>query len=167
MAEATFRVRGGGRSTRRGRWRGWWLVLPLLTGCASTGVPEQQVKAEEARLLQPFQADRTVVADEVHIDLSANLDDEVARPAAGKRSLEDGDIVFRWITPPGMQTPLRFQIGNTRLFAMRSATLRVRGSGKPVALAAQAVGQATEAVGNGSPVDCSEVKIEDGRYARR
>ncbi len=141
--------------------------------CASPPVSAAQREAEEQRLRAPYQQARAVVADQIHFDISANFDADVARPAVDPgiaelhRAVEAGDVVYSWASRGGLQVPLKFQVGSTTFAALIGATLRIRGSGKPFALSVVARGRVTESATGAPLIDCDEVSIADGVYHRR
>ncbi|MEM7202778.1 MAG: hypothetical protein AAF628_21115 [Planctomycetota bacterium] len=145
----------------------------MVAACASTAVSPSQQAEEEQRLLQPYLTERAIMADELSIDLSPNFYAEVARPALTRelhrmqQTVEAGDQVYRWTSTGGLQTPLRFRIGATDFAVLAGATLRVRGSGQAFALSTTASGRVTESATGTPLVQCREIRIEEGAYARR
>ena len=152
-----------------------FLVLALWScagGGAKNAVRPELLAAEEARLLAPFGQPRAVVSDVIRFDISANFYPEVSRPAISpelhkfSRSEEPDGDVYRWSSRGGLQSPLKFWVGQTQFVALRSATLRVRGSG-PVVLQVTASGQVTESQRGAALQDWQELRIENGVFRRR
>ena len=118
-----------------------------------------------------FKAIRHLLAkDTLVMDVSANFHAEVSQPGvqAGvhdfTRSSDDGDDVYTWTSRGGLQSPLRFHIGNLELVALSTATLRVRGSGKDLALNTAASGNVTEAKTGDVLRHRREIHIENGVF---
>ncbi len=146
-------------------------LLLALGACGTPAVAPEAVRAERERLLRPFQDSLAVVADEVHFELSRNFNEKLTRPVGGTageatRTEEDGDVVFTWVTAGGVHLPLRFEIEGVQFAALKSASLRIRGSGKPFALEALARGAVGLSRG-GATEDYSEVRIADGMLHQR
>lgn len=146
----------------------------LLGACASAEpVSKVEVAAAKQQFLLPYLEKRAVVADRLGIEISANFDGEVARPAVHpelhsfSRTTENGDDVYRWGSRGGPQSPLRFRIGNTDLVALKTATLRVRGSGKAYALTTVAAGSVTELAGGAESRSFAEIRVEEGLFRTR
>ena len=80
------------------------LLLTLATGCvgganeANPRVVEQEVR----RLLLPFQTQRGLVCDELLIEITANFNEMVTRPAVNTQSqranqqIGDGFVEYQW-----------------------------------------------------------------------
>lgn len=145
-------------------------MAALLGGCSNQPVSREEVALAEARLRAPYQEQRTVVCDTLVMDVSANFHAEVSQPGvqAGvhdfTRSSDDGDDVYTWTSRGGLQSPLRFHIGNLELVALSTATLRVRGSGKDLALNTAASGNVTEAKTGDVLRHRREIHIENGVF---
>jgi hypothetical protein len=164
------------RAAFRRRWAGLLVAAMLLAlvpaGCAGGGeVAAEELEAAKVRLLQPYQRDFAVVADSLEFDISSIFDAEVARPAVShtgrlERSEEAGDDVYRWVSAGGLQEPLFFRVGRASFAALQEAVVRVRGSGKPLALDFTATGQVTLRDG-GSSIHCQEARVRDGVLEHR
>lgn len=147
-----------------------------VAGCAgsapSTSVRPELLAAEEQRLLAPLMQQRALVCDSVRFDISANFHHQVARPAISpeihkfsREQQDDGDI-YRWSSSGGIQSPLKFWIGQTQFVALRSAVLCVRRSGA-LALEVTAKGRVTESQQGMALRDWQEIRIENGAFRRR
>jgi len=167
------------------------LALLWCAGCATTHyAPPEVVEAEEARLLAPYQRDRAVVSNVLHIDISANFyggsvdvpsqegdlgvrgQGVLVIPAVSpeihsfSQSTEDGDDVYRWSSKGGIQSPLKFRVGQVQFAALQSATLRVRSRGSLV-LDVTAAGRVTESEPGEDLKDWNELVVQNGLFQRR
>ena len=146
----------------------------LASACGSAReVTREEFEMAEMRLLAPCKAQRAVVANTLEIEVSPNFENRVARPAVNnaiqgfKPSEEGGDVVYRWTSEGGLQNPLRFELEGIEFAILRAATLRVRGSGKEMALRIVASGSVTEAANAGGMRNGNEFRVEDGSYTFR
>ena len=80
------------------------LLLTLATGCvgganeANPRVVEQEVR----RLLLPFQTQRGLVCDELLIEITANFNEMVTRPAVNtNQQIGDGFVEYQWVNLVG------------------------------------------------------------------
>lgn len=145
-------------------------IAAVLGGCASQSVSREEVALAEARLRAPYQEERTVMCDTLAIEVSANFHGDVSQPGVQTgvhdftRSSDNGDDVYQWTSRGGLESPLRFHIGNVEFVALLTATLRIRGSGKELALNTVAAGKVTEATTGAALRNWREIHIEDGVY---
>ena len=150
------------------------LAVLVSAGCATAPnyASPDVVAAEEARLMSPYEGNRAVVSNVLTIEISPNFNHEIARPAVSpeihkfSQTVEDGDDVYRWSSNGGIQSPLKFQIGQVQFAALRSATLRVRSSGQ-LALDVTAAGRVTESQPGQKLQDWSELAVQNGLFQRR
>src|SRR5690606_8906959 len=101
------------------------------TSSAPAAADPSLVEAREQQLLAPFGETRTIVADRLDIEMTANFHDELTRPAVLPGSQDeqrierpDGGTELRYTTSSAT-TPLRFVIGNTDLRVTRAARIGV------------------------------------------
>lgn len=164
-------------------------TLLLGAGCATHHFASPEVvAAEEARLLSPYERSRAVVSNVLRIEISANFysgtaevpaDEDVQLgsgvlviPAVSReihtfsQTVEDGDTVYRWSSKGGIQSPLKFQVGQIQFAALQSATLRVRSRGS-LMLDVTAAGHVTESEPGAALKDWSEVRVENGLFHRQ
>ena len=151
----------------------------LLGGCA--GAPPQPLDPEvvarqEGRLLEPFQPERTVVADRLELVLTGNFYDELTLPVLlptlqeEERTTREGggtEIVYRNRSP---QAELQIAIGGTRMLVLREVRLVVLGGRSAYRLEATLEGGVTAetvaVVEAGVREDCRQVRIADGVLRR-
>ena len=150
-----------------------FLALLVSTGCVTTNlVPFEVPAAEEERLMSPYENSRAVVSNVLLIEISPNFYGEIARPAVSheihdySQGTDEGDDVYRWSSRGGLQSPLRFQIGEVQFAALQSATLRVHRSGM-LALDVTASGRVTESQPGEGLHDWSEIRVQNGLFHRR
>jgi len=146
----------------------------VVLGCAGPSyASKEEVALAEARLLAPFQVERDVVADTLVIEISANFYGQVARPATNPRLHEmdlttvDGDDVRHWSSRGGLQSPLRFRVGEVDFAVIKTATLRVLGSGKPMTLTVRAAGEVSEVRPGSAVKNWREIRIQEGAFRPR
>jgi hypothetical protein len=105
------------------------------TGCGATPEPvsAESVAANEAALLAPFGVARTLVADRLVIEMTANFYDELVLPALAdgaqdeeRVTRQDGgtEVIYRNRSP---RTQLRLAIGSTQMFVLEEARIVVLG----------------------------------------
>ena len=117
------------------------LVLAVLLPSCVTVVkdepqqpkPQQLVKAE-SRLIQPFEARSIIIADDVLIEISPDLDPEIGRPAGGRRRKVAGADQFVWHVRDAVSLrdrgPVAGRLGTPRNAKVTPSTLRflIRGT---------------------------------------
>ena len=154
------------------------LLLTLATGCvgganeANPRVVEQEVR----RLLLPFQTQRGLVCDELLIEITANFNEMVTRPAVNTRSqranqqIGDGFVEYQWVNLVGtLESHFLFRIDGieghdvalNEFAVLQSARLRILEEGN-LTFRITARGNVTvnEA---GRQRDVQEFRIVDGR----
>src|SRR5690606_40815312 len=163
-----------------------------LCACGSApppSVPQARIEAEEQRLLAPFLEERTVVADEVTVTLSANFlgsrvgasdIDRVGTPAAQRvglpgvdRELHErrtervgGETVETFVNlRGGVERPLLLVVGATRFQALRAIRVRVREAGT-MTLDLVATGDVTVLAGS-QRLDVPQAEVRDGVWLGR
>lgn len=169
------------------------VAAATVGSCHGGAVPRETVAKEEDRLLAPYRSGLQIVADRVEVDVSANFfsqtvdaatlarDPEAVRsglahlglpatsPELHERRVVKGDQSVDYVfhnVRGGMQMPLRLSVGGAVILALRSAVVRVLGSGAPMTLTTVASGQVTVRQGDARH-DLSELRIEDGAVHRR
>ncbi len=144
----------------------------MCLGCASGTAPKvdsPEVVRELERLRAPFQTERTIVADRVEIEMSANFYGTEWGAPSIDRSLhefsskkEANRDEYRWTNRAGgPQVPLRFMVGKQRFVVLRSASLHVLGGGQAVVFGVTAAGAVSILEGTARR-DVAEFRIEDG-----
>lgn len=149
---------------------GVWGLAAVLVGCAGAKrVTPQEISAAERPLDAPFQQKRSIVADNLLLELSANFYDAVALPALQaelhelQREKTDEHDEYRWINKSGgVEVPLRFALGATEYAILEKATLRVMHRG-PMTLRSVASGHVIVIVDAAADMSqLQEFRIEDG-----
>ena len=158
------------------------LLLVMFTGCTAAAVEANPalVDLEVRRLLLPFQVRRGVVCDELFIEITANFNEIVTRPAAGARSqrmtrqVGDGYVEYQWVDLAGRpEDYFLFRIVGSEdhpvaaneFAALRSARLRVYEGGQELTFRVTARGQVTVKE-SGQSREVQEYRIDDGRVDR-
>ncbi len=149
------------------------LLLTLATGCvgganeANPRVVEQEVR----RLLLPFQTQRGLVCDELLIEITANFNEMVTRPAVNtNQQIGDGFVEYQWVNLVGtLENHFLFRIDGieghdvalNEFAVLQSARLRILEEGN-LTFRITAWGNVTvhEA---GRQRDVQEFRIVDGR----
>lgn len=157
------------------------LVAFTLSACASGaqgdgGGVEIEVAAakREAQLLEPFRAERTIVADSVRLVMTGNFYDEMVIPALrpgvqdeSRKVLGDGgtEIVFTNRLP---QSPLKLGIGSLTVLAVEEARIVLLGGRSAFRLDAEFVGRTPVSLLEGATrEDYRSIRIQDGVLSRQ
>ncbi len=158
------------------------LLLVLFAGCGAAAVEANPalVDLEVRRLLLPFQVRRGVVCDELLIEITANFNEMVSRPAAGARRqrmtrlVGDGYVEYQWLDLANLpENYFLFRIVGTEdhqvaaneFAALQSARLRVYEGGQELTFRVTARGQVTVEE-SGQRRELQEYRIDDGRVDR-
>ena len=154
----------------------------MFAGCTAAAVEVNPalVDLEVRRLLLPFQAPRGVVCDELYIEITANFNEMVSRPAASARGqrmthqVGDGYVEYQWVDLANLpEDYFLFQIVGTEdhqgvandFAALQAARLRVYEGGRERTFRGTARGQVTvEELGQRR--ELQEYRIDDGRVDR-
>lgn len=158
------------------------LLLVMFAGCTAAAVEANPalVDLEVRRLLLPLQVPRGVVCDELYIEITANFNEMVSRPAASARGqrmthqVGDGYVEYQWVDLANLpEDYFLFQIVGTEdhqvvandFAALQSARLRVYEGGRELTFRVTARGQVTvEELGQRR--ELQEYRIDDGRVDR-
>lgn len=159
-----------------------WLCV-LAGSCAGyQQASPEQVEQEERRLLRPFTSGIEVGCNELVVELTANFNDNVSRPAVDprlhrvQRSEGEGYKEVQWINLAGdlagaftvtVGEPDRFEEGGyvrgneTRFTVLRGVRIRIWEGRRPMTLEAMAEGDVVVLDG-GNPRDLEEYRVVDG-----
>ena len=165
--------REGDRGRRSCGFRGAWSVACLCLTVAACGggpqpVDDEFMAREEARLVEPFAVDRSLVADDLEITMTANFYSRLALPSIlpGVQEEEtnkrpDGTTEYVMRTRP--DSPLRFELDATKFYVMKTARVTVLGGRSDLTLRAEVDGNVS-IVENGVRRDTGSVRIENGSF---
>ena len=149
-------------------------VALLLSGCAGNPPADPvEVRRAEELIMAPFETERTIVADELVITMTANFHEHLIRTSmvAGvqeeaRKELPDGGTEYLYMNhATNGDPPMRFKLGQTEFGILSRANITVLGGRNDMTLKLDATGNVTIKQ-DGRFEDCQSVRIENGSYRR-